>query len=187
VRAIALVALLVTSAAAQPGPRVGPPGPSVSAENARDKIKDQIRAMRAARLVARLRLDEKTATRLVPALDKFDDEFEKLLVARAELQKKIANAPKDDRVADRLVDEALANQRAFRDVEERRLAELRKILTPAQFLKLINVLPQVEQHIRNEIQKAIQRGPTDDDDLVGSPKPAPPPQRQVKPPGRPAP
>ncbi len=100
---------------------------------------------------------------------------------------------RDPRAVDRLIDEALANQRGFRDLEDRRLAELRKILTPFQTAKLLVVLPDFERRIQNQLRKAIAQRPgapgaaggargapagaaaEDDDDP--EPDEAPPPRR----------
>lgn len=54
----------------------------------------------------------------------------------------------DPKAQDRLVDEAIANQKAFWSIEERRLAELRKILTPAQTTRLLIVLPRASARSR---------------------------------------
>jgi hypothetical protein len=61
-------------------------------------------------------------------------------------------------VLDKLIDEAVANQRAFWDSQERRLGELRKILTPAQVARVLVVLPALERKIQNQLQRAIRGG-----------------------------
>ena len=98
----------------------------------RETIKKKIRALRAYTLTEELKLDEPTAAKLFPVLAKWDDVTDKLLVARTDLTRQLegAGAIKDARAVDKLIDEALANQKAFWDLEDKRLAELRKILTP---------------------------------------------------------
>ena len=110
---------------------------------------------------------------MFPALAKYDDEIEKLLVQRAELALRLEQAGKADaKAVDQLIDDALANQRALWNIEEKRVADLRKILTPAQTARLLVVLPKLERKIQNQLRRAVRgaakaRGPraqTDDDD-----------------------
>ena len=110
--------------------------------------------------IGELDLDPQAAARMAAVLGRYDDEFDRLLVARAELQRRLAGADqmKDAKALQRLIDEAIANQHAFRDVEDRRLAELRTILTPQQTARLIVVLPQLERRLQNQLQKAIAKG-----------------------------
>lgn len=137
----------------------------------REQIKKKIRAMRAFELTEDLALDENTASRLFPVLARFDDETDKLLARRAELQRKLrrADTMRDPNAVEHLIDEALNNRRAFWSLEDRKIAELRKILTPLQMTKLLVVLPALERKIQTQLRKAIvRRGgnkpPLDEDD-----------------------
>jgi hypothetical protein len=166
---IRVLALALAFVVAAPVVRAQPAGPPGVAR--RERIKKKIRAMRAFTLTEELQLDEATAGRLFPALAKWDDEFDKLLQQRADIEKRLraADAIKDPRALDKLVDEAVANQRAFWDAQDKRLAELRKILTPAQTARLLVVLPALERKIENQLRRAIRgpkgpRGPAPDDD-----------------------
>lgn len=189
---IVLVMLaLVAPAAAQPR----------SPAERREAIKKRIRAMRAYTLTEELSLDDKLAGRLFPVLARWDDVTDKLLVARADLAQKLAQADaiKDPRAVDRLIDDAVANQKAFWDLEDKRLAELRKILTPAQVAKLLIVLPEFERKIQNRLQRVTRHRPArlhagqppgardldEHDDANDTPPPAP--ARRTAPPTSPAP
>jgi Spy/CpxP family protein refolding chaperone len=125
----------------------------------REQIKKKIRAMRAFTLTEELALDEATASQLFPVLARYDDETDKLLEKRLDVQRRLRHADtlRDNRAIDRLIEEALANQRGFRELEDRRLAELRKILTPVQTAKVLVVLPALERRIQNQLRKAISR------------------------------
>ena len=157
-----------------PVPRPGAgvrPLPPPPRETRRERIKKRIRALRAYTLTEELGLDDTTAGKMFPVLARYDDQVELLLSQRAELQRKLdgAGALKDTRAIDRIIDDAVANQRAFFDLEDRRLGELRKILTPAQTARLLIVLPALERKIQNQLQRAIQkaaRPARDDDDDV---------------------
>lgn len=146
---ILLVLLSAAIALAQPAPGV----------DRREKVKQKVRALRAYTLTEQLELDEATAAKLFPALAKYDDEFDKLLQARADLQRRLEEAGtlKDAKAIDRLVDEAVANQRAIWDTETKRLEQLRKILTPAQVARTLIVLPAMERRIQNQLRRAVQK------------------------------
>jgi hypothetical protein len=165
----------------------------------REKIKERIRALRAYTLTTELQLDEQTAAKLFPALKKFDDEFDKLLVQRIDIQRRLeaAGGNKDAKAVDKLIDEAVANQRALWDTEDKRLAQLRKILTPSQTARVLIVLPAMERKIQNQLRKAVQRqkgrmqrggpagdpvdpfeGEPGDDPFSTAPAPAPAPKKK---------
>jgi hypothetical protein len=133
----------------------------------RDQIKKKIRALRAYTLTEELALDEQTAGRLFPVLSRYDDETDKLLEKRADVQRRLrrVDSLKDPRAVERLLDEAVANQRGFWDLEDKRLAELRKILTAVQTAKLLVVLPALERKIQKQLRKAIVTRHHDDADV----------------------
>ncbi len=150
--------------------------------NRREQIKKRIRILRSATLTEELALDESTSGRLFPLLAKYDDELDKLLAQKVDIARKLEVPSKDPQAIDRVIDDAIANQKALWASEERRLAELRKILTPAQTAKLLVVLPALERKIQNQLRKAIENAnkPVDiDDDIEPDERPAPPrkPQR----------
>ena len=135
-----------------PKERPAPPAPVA------EQVKKRIRALRASTLIDELQLDEATASKLFPIFNHYDDETEKLLRARAEIQRRLASASDLKGPAiDKLIDEAVANQRAFWDIEGQRLADLRKVLTPAQAAKLVVVLPALERKIQTQLRRALQQ------------------------------
>jgi hypothetical protein len=160
------LAVAAPLANAQP-PGATPPtapkdGPSQQQLNKRERIKNRIRALRAYTLTEALGLDETTAGKLFPVLAKYDNEFDRLLGARADIAKRLAAASNgnDARAADKIIEEAVANQHAFWEMEDKRLAELRKILSAQQTAKLLVVLPPLERKIENQLRNAIQgKGP----------------------------
>ena len=152
-----LVASLTTFAQPRgPGGR-GSAGPTLAER--REAIKNRIRGKRAEMLTEKLKLDDKALARLLPLLSKWDDVTDKLLVERIDLQKRFATADqlKDPKAIDKLIDDAIANQKAFWDLEDKRLAEIRKVLTPQQVAKLLVVLPAFERRIQNQLRNAILR------------------------------
>jgi len=158
-RRIAIVLMLALSATAIAQPA---PGTKPQQQQRRERIKKRIRALRAYTLTEELALDEVTAGKLFPVLAKYDDMFDKLLLARAQLAQRLAQVSngRDPREADKVIEEAIQNQRAFWEMEDKRLGELRKILTPQQVARLLVVLPPLERKIENQLRNAIQgKGP----------------------------
>ena len=180
-RALLILILLATTAHAQRGA----PGPGPNApQDRREAVKKKIRAMRAYTLTDELGLDEKSASKLFPILAKWDDVTDKLLVARVDIQRRL-NTTTDAKQLDKLIDEAVANQKAFWDLEDKRLAEMRKVLTPAQTARLLVVLPAFERKIQNQLKRAINRrnnatraAPDDIDEDDLDPDDAPGPRRR---------
>ncbi len=151
-----LAMALVGPVAAQPA---APAAQADTQQQRRDRIKQRVRAIRAYTLTEQLALDEATAAKLFPALAKYDEEFDRLLAARAELHKRLegAGAIKDAKAVDKVIDDAVSNQRAIWDVEARRLDQLRKILTPSQVARTLIVLPAMERRIQNQLRKVAQK------------------------------
>ncbi|HEX4423144.1 MAG TPA: hypothetical protein VH165_34740 [Kofleriaceae bacterium] len=182
---------LVTTALAQP--RRGAPddtaddGPGLASPERREQVKKKIRTMRAFTLTEELALDEPTAGRLFPMLARFDDETDKLLQKRVDVMRRMRHVDtlRDPRAIEHLIDEALAVQRGFRELEDRRITELRKVLPPVQMAKLLVVMPALERRLENQLRKAIVHHGKhlggarvfDDDDDVDDSQPSGPPRR----------
>ena len=175
--ALALALAIAAPAAAQPG------NPSAAQlQKRRERIKNRIRSIRAAKLVEEL--GEATTAKILPVLARYDDDFDKLLQQRADIERRLAAAGNQpDKAVDQLVDEAVDNQRAFWTAEDNRLKEIRKLLTPPQTARLLVVLPPLERRIQNQLRNAImrQQNPArdalDSDDDDDTPAPGPPPRR----------
>jgi hypothetical protein len=129
-------------------------------ETKRDRVKKRIRALRAYTLTEELGLNEADAGKLFPVLAKFDDEFDRLLAERQQLQQALDGAGdlKDKKAIDKLIDQSVANQRAVWEAEDKRIAEIRKILTPAQVARTLVVLPALERRIQNQLRNAVKQG-----------------------------
>ncbi len=178
-RFLALV-LLAAFAAFAGGVDAQPTGaPAQPRETKLERVKKRVRAVRAYALTEELGLDTQGAGKLFPILARYDDEFDRLLGARGLLNKALDGASDlDAKAVDKLIDQQLANQRAYWDLEEKRIAELRKILTPAQTARLLVVLPALERKIQNQLRTAVQgarkaQRDLDDDDVEPNEKPAP--------------
>jgi hypothetical protein len=158
---VSLALLVGGTAFAQPADKQ-PEQQSDLLQQRRDKIKQRIRALRAYTLTEQLELDEATAAKLFPALAKYDEEFDRLLAQRAELVGRLKDAgsgatPMKSDAIEKLIDEAVTNQKAIWDTETKRLEQLRKILTPTQVARTLIVLPQMERKIQNQLRRVVQK------------------------------
>lgn len=161
-----MVAGLVAPAEARPdraGPQVAQKGPGNGGK--RDKVKQRIRIMRAMVLTEQLDLDEASAAKLFPVLDKYDEVLAKLLAERGALRDKLATARAAHKAADitAALDLLVANQRARWTAEEQRFADLRAVLTPEQAATLLDLLPEVDRKILRGLRGARLDAPDPDD------------------------
>jgi len=166
-------------------------------ETKRERVKKRIRALRAYTLTEELGLNEADAGKLFPVLAKYDDDFDRLLAERQQLQQQLDSAGdlKDKKAIDKVIDQSVANQRAVWETEDKRIAEIRKILTPAQVARMLIVLPALERRIQNQLRNAVKngggrrkKGPAmqdfdDDDDVEPNEAPKPEPKKPAGNPG----
>ena len=166
-RSIALV--LAISVLAVPGLAAaqGQPRKAAAVAGKRAKVVEKIRAVRAARLIEVLNLDEASATRLFAAINRFDDQIlplkQEIGQARRELRGFIDAGKLDDATGNRLVEKIFAARSQINKLEEQRFAEVRKVLSVRQFATLVVALPEIERDIERQIRKAVARrvGPGD--------------------------
>lgn len=142
----------VDPAGAQPGPEKRD---RLDKRDKREKVKQRVRIMRALVLAEELALDEATAGKLAPILQRFDDEIDKLLRERVALRGELRAATDagDERRIDKAIDKLVANQDARWDTERRRFADLRKLLTPTQTARLLDVLPEIDRRIMKGLRQ----------------------------------
>jgi hypothetical protein len=124
------------------------------AERKKAKLKKRLRAMRAVFLIDELELDEGTAAKLMPILNKYDDEFAKLAKEALDLRAKLDSAADAD--LDDLIDDLVANQRARWTLDEKRFKEVRKVLTRQQAARILIVLPEIDRRLLEGARKAIK-------------------------------
>ncbi len=153
-----LLALSAGAAQAQTRPQPAQPQPQANPANAgRAEIKRKLMAIRAYRLTEELALDEATAAKVFPLLTKYDQQADQLAAERMTLNKELRREPRDARVLDDLIRRALVNRRATVDLEERRIRELRGVLTPAQTARFLVVLPEIERQIKVQIRRGMRQ------------------------------
>jgi hypothetical protein len=158
-------AQITPQAPPQPG-ALGRPQAQTPAAIRRDEIKRKLMAVRAYRLTEELSLDEATAARVFPLLTRYDQQVEQLTAERLALHQALRKGSTDARVLDDLIRRALANRRATVELEEKRIGELRKVLSAEQTARLLVALPQIERQIKNQIRRSMRR-----DESGDSPRP----------------
>lgn len=146
---VAVVTLDVVAVPAHAQPR------RPDAGDKREQIKRRIRDLRAYALIDKLQLDPVMQQKVLPILDRYDDETARLVSRRVAAMQRLAamNAQSPGEI-DQAINEAIAVQRAFRDLEDHRFTELRRVLSPRQTAKLLVVLPEFERRIQNQLRKA---------------------------------
>lgn len=120
----------------------------------REQIKRKLMAFRAFRLTEELGLDEATATRVFPLLGKYDQRVEQLTLERRTLNKQLRQRTREPNTTNEIIDRILANRRATLELDEQRISELRKVLTPDQTARLLVILPEIERQIKNQIRRS---------------------------------
>jgi len=144
----ALVAVTVLSSTAV----VVSAQPSGAPVDKRERVKQKVRTMRAYFLTDALNLDPTTAGKMFPVIEKYDSETDALAAARVALRAKLETTT-DGKALNKVIDDLVANQKATFDVDAKRLAELRAILSPQQVGKLMIVLPEFEKRLQNRLGK----------------------------------
>lgn len=159
---LAAATLAGAPALAQPKgpPPAMPPGPGGDRgpEELRRDVVERMRAMRAWKLTEALKLDEATSAKLFPVLARFDDKEMDLGKERNEIMRGLnaeVEAPKPDNARlTQYVDRMLALRVKQRAIEDDKVKELRKVLTPLQQARLMMILPRIEQHFRERMREA---------------------------------
>jgi hypothetical protein len=124
------------------------------AERKKAKLKKRLRTMRAVFLIDELELDEQTASKLMPILNKYDDEFARLAKEALDLRARLDTA--EDGELDAVIDDLVANQRARWDLDEKRFEEVRKVLTRRQAARILVVLPEIDRRLLEGARKAMK-------------------------------
>ena len=138
----------------------GPGGPAAGGMSDADKakrrarIKQRIRAVRSFELSDALDLDQATTTRMQTVLDKYDADLERLMTERMELRRKLDETAEAS--LDPVIDGMLANQRALAALDEKRFAELRRVLTKKQAAEAIVRLPEIERRVLRQLRAAVR-------------------------------
>jgi len=161
--------LMALAGAAQAQPR--PPGGGAagagggdqrSPEQLRREVLDRMRALRAFKIVDALKLDEATSGRLFAILSRYDDREMQIAGERHQIMHELradADAPHpDDARLNADLSRLLVIRNKQRAMEDERIKDVRKVLTPAQQAKLVLLLPRLERDFAHWIHESAGRG-----------------------------
>ena len=136
------------------------PGDGRTPEQLRSDVLERMRALRAWRIVDALKLDEATSARLFPILSRYDDREMALATERRDtrrlLRAEVQTVRPDEGRLTAAINRLLANRDRQRAMEDERVKELRKVLTPVQQAKLMLLLPRIEHEFAQRIQQAAE-------------------------------
>ncbi len=129
-------------------------------EALRHDVMEKMRAMRAWRLSEGLSLDEATAAKLFPLLARYDDREREIMKERSEAVRGLraeSEAPKPDgaRIGS-YIDRLLQSRTRQHALEDEKIKDLRKILSPMQQAKLLLLLPRIEHAFQQRIRDAME-------------------------------
>lgn len=166
-----------TQAGPRPAPQAGKPadphGKPAAPQNAqqiRDKLRLNIRALRAQKLAEVLKPDSATAIKLQEISEKYGDQVMRLQqdagTAKRDLVKQLQGANPDPAAVTRLTEQLLALRSQVNRTEEERMMAVRKVLTPVQFGKFLIAWPKINRQIQVKIYQALQKLGEKDADVL---------------------
>jgi hypothetical protein len=148
----------------------GAPDDSPEGVERRRELRRRIQALRMARLTQVLDLDDTTAAKLFPAINRLDEKGAQIAEERGKLLRKlegIARKGGDDPELASTLDAFFAAQKTQRDMEEETHKKLREILTPKQVAQFLLFHERFGDEVREMLHGSAPRdggaGRGDDD------------------------
>ncbi|HXU64379.1 MAG TPA: hypothetical protein VN962_21910 [Polyangia bacterium] len=133
-----------------------------SPDQLRQEVLERMRALRAFRIVDALKLDEAASGRLFPILARYDDREVQIAAERHQAMRDLhadTEAPHpDDARLNADLNRLLAVRAKQRALEDDRIRDVRKVLTPVQQAKLVLLLPRLERDFAHWIHEVAGRG-----------------------------
>jgi Spy/CpxP family protein refolding chaperone len=168
---LAMVLAAPVIRAADPAPGGSPlPGDGRTPEQLRREVVERMRTLRAWKIIDELKLDQATAARLFPLLSKYDDRAFALMKEKQEIVRDLraeteAATPNNAKLtAD--IERLLGLRAKMQALQDEKIREVRRVLTPAQQAKLVLLLPRIERGFIHRIREA-----SEDQRRPGSPFP----------------
>ncbi len=133
-----------------------------SPDQLRQEVLERMRALRAFRIVDALKLDEATSGRLFPILARYDEREVQIASDRHQAMRDLRADTESARPDDARLNTDLARLLAIRNkqraLEDDRIRDVRKVLTPVQQAKLVLLLPRLERDFAHWIHEVANRG-----------------------------
>lgn len=134
-------------------------------EEARAKLLQRIRALRAQELAEVLKPDSAAVVKVVEIAAGFEDKViatrQELRQKRGDLDKLLKDAKPNDAAISKAVDELLGGRRKLEEIEAERTSGLRKALTPSQFAKVVVSWPRINRKIQESLYRALLKSKAD--------------------------
>jgi len=128
----------------------------------RAQVRKQIADYALGQLTQQLGLDAATAAKFREVSERYQQQIagvhREVGLAMKELKAQLAAAAPIDARLQQLADTVVGDRQKVQGLEAQRTAEYRRVLTPAQFGRLIVVWPQINRQIRVEMWKAMHGG-----------------------------
>ncbi|HXU74697.1 MAG TPA: hypothetical protein VN947_35620 [Polyangia bacterium] len=137
----------------------------------RAQVRQRITEFAMTQIQSQLGLDAPTLQRFRAVADKYEPQIaglhKEMGMAMKELRAQLAAAQPDDARLSQLADTVVNDRSKVQALEAQRTTDNRRVLTPAQFAKLIVVWPQINRQVKIEMYKAMHGGtaPATADDM----------------------
>jgi len=136
-----------------------------------NRVRKKVEALRAWQLSEELNLDEKTSSRLFPAMRQSDEERWRIESRNRELVRELSRSlersKQDPRKIDRILDELQSNRRELILAEERHFERVRQILSPADTARYLLFQIKFQRDIRSKAATLLRDRRLRDDDVDG--------------------
>lgn len=128
-------------------------------EQMRAKLLARVREVRAKALSELLRPDDAAIAKVVEISAGFEDRTlharQEMRQQRQQLEALIKQPKADDAAINKAIEGVMAQREVLRVAEDERSAALRKVLTPAQYAKVMIAWPRINRRIQEQLFKAL--------------------------------
>lgn len=151
--------------AAKPKIALPPKNDPKAREDARAKLLQRIRALRAQELAEVLKPDAVAVTKVVEIAGGFEDKLiatrQELRQKRSDLNKLLKDPKPNDGALTKIADQLLTGRRRLEEIEYERTQALRKVLTPTQFAKVVVSWARINRKIQETLYRALLKAKAD--------------------------
>jgi Spy/CpxP family protein refolding chaperone len=137
----------------------------------RAKMRVEVRTHIEQALAQAAGLDPATAQRVSQAIDRSDDQLAQIQrdnhAAYEELKHLVESGSADNAAINRLMDRMMNNRQLIQRNENERSHDVRTLVTPTQFAKIIIAFPIVNRQIRAQVRKALMEHANAVDEALG--------------------
>ncbi len=126
----------------------------------RAQVRQQATELVMQRLTQELALDPATQAQLRQSWDRTQSQIEgvrkEMWLAMKELRAQLQSPTPDNARLSQLSDVVVNDRAKVEQLEQQRIAEWRRILTPAQFAKAVLVSPRIKREVQQQVMQAVR-------------------------------